>query len=223
MLHAYFQPTNHHAHTHIHTHTCTYTYMHMTHTHTHTHKPIGPQITIKSSIASYLASKRTMDSSIWSSNLKVLWKVSCVGWCFSGANMWRSVFLKQTGERLRQTHEGTFRWSRHRREDALLKQARERTRDGRFFVNDTHVLVRLSLCSWSAFAGLHRRATPLMLDGNHTLKGSEYGSRGKECSALFMNTWSAHPSIGKPFAWVFWSTIRMCVCAQVCVMAKGWC
>lgn len=142
----------------------------------------------------------------WSGNLRALWKVICVD-----------------GVLLGQTRAVPFSWSGPRREDALLKQARERTRDGRFFVNDTHVLVRLSLCSWSAFAGLHRRATPLMLDGNHTLKGSEYGSRGKECSALFMNTWSAHPSIGKPFAWVFWSTIRMCVCAQVCVMAKGWC
>jgi hypothetical protein len=27
--------------------------------------------------------------------LKVLWRVTCVGWCFAGANTW-SVFLKWT-------------------------------------------------------------------------------------------------------------------------------
>jgi hypothetical protein len=32
----------------------------------------------------------------WSGSLRVLSKVSCVRWCFAGANMWRSVFLKQT-------------------------------------------------------------------------------------------------------------------------------
>jgi len=54
---------------------------------------------------------------------------------------------------LEQIHEGTFHWSRHRREDVLLKQACERTRDERFFANDTHVLVLLTLCSWAAFVG----------------------------------------------------------------------
>ena len=42
---------------------------------------------------------------------------------------------------LRQTCEGVFHRSRHRREDVLLKQAHERTCDERFFANDTHVLV----------------------------------------------------------------------------------
>jgi hypothetical protein len=28
--------------------------------------------------------------------LKGSWKVSCVGWCFAGANMSRNVLLKQT-------------------------------------------------------------------------------------------------------------------------------
>ena len=32
----------------------------------------------------------------WSGNFRVLWRVSCVGWCFPGANIWRSVFLKWT-------------------------------------------------------------------------------------------------------------------------------
>ena len=32
----------------------------------------------------------------WSGILWFLWKVSCVGWCFAAANMWRSVFPKQT-------------------------------------------------------------------------------------------------------------------------------
>jgi hypothetical protein len=43
------------------------------------------------------------------------------------------------GERLRQIHEGTFPRSRHRRKDALLKQAHERTCDG-FFANGMHVI-----------------------------------------------------------------------------------
>jgi hypothetical protein len=56
-------------------------------------------------------------------------------------------------DRLRQTREGTFHWSRHRREDALLKQASEGIRDEGFFVNDTHVFVHFTLFSWAAFVG----------------------------------------------------------------------
>lgn len=52
-----------------------------------------------------------------------------------------------TGERLRQTHEGTFGGSRHRRKDVLIKQACERTCDKGFFANNRHVLVCLTLCS----------------------------------------------------------------------------
>ena len=52
-----------------------------------------------------------------------------------------------TGERLRQTPEGTFHCGRHRRENVLLKQAREGTRDEGFFANDTHVLVCLRMHS----------------------------------------------------------------------------
>jgi len=58
-----------------------------------------------------------------------------------------------TGERLRQTHEGMLRWSRHRREDVLLKQARERTGDEGSCVNDMNVLVCHTLCNWAAFVG----------------------------------------------------------------------
>jgi hypothetical protein len=52
-----------------------------------------------------------------------------------------------TGERLRQIHEGMFSWSRHRRKDVLLKQARERTHGEGFFINHMLVLVHLTLCS----------------------------------------------------------------------------
>jgi hypothetical protein len=52
-----------------------------------------------------------------------------------------------TGERLRQTHEGRFCWSRHGREDVLLKQARERPRDEGFFADVMYVLVRFTLYS----------------------------------------------------------------------------
>ena len=48
-----------------------------------------------------------------------------------------------TGKRLRQTREGTFHWSRHRREDVLLKQAREKRSDEGFFANNMHVLVHM--------------------------------------------------------------------------------
>ena len=52
-----------------------------------------------------------------------------------------------TGERLRQPHEGTFGHSRHRRKHVLLKQARERARDEGFLVADTHVSACLTLHS----------------------------------------------------------------------------
>ena len=58
----------------------------------------------------------------------------------------------ETGKRLRQTPEGTFRLSRYRREDVLLKLARERTGDKGFFAN-THELVHHILCSYIPFGG----------------------------------------------------------------------
>ena len=64
-----------------------------------------------------------------SGNLRVLWRVTCVGWCFAWANI-EGVFPEvNTGERLRQTHEGTFDWSRRRRKCVLIIQAHERTSD----------------------------------------------------------------------------------------------
>jgi hypothetical protein len=63
-----------------------------------------------------------------------------------------------TGERLRQTCEGTFGWSRHRRQDVLLKQACERTCDG-FIANDTLGLVCLTLSSWAPFVGTPQKET----------------------------------------------------------------
>jgi hypothetical protein len=62
------------------------------------------------------------------------------GWFFAEENMWR-----------------VFSWSRHRREDVLLKQACERTCDGTFFANNANVLVHLTLCRWAAFVGTRER------------------------------------------------------------------
>ena len=88
--------------------------------------------------------------------LRVLWKSSCVGWGFAGANPWRKVLLKwtqvwkaeadscrnvcwsSTGERL-------FCWSKH-----------ERTRGVRFFTNDTRVLAALHFVVELHVLGLHR-------------------------------------------------------------------
>ena len=39
------------------------------------------------------------------------------------------------------------------KEDVLLKQARERTRDEGLFANNTHILVILTWHSWAAFVG----------------------------------------------------------------------
>jgi hypothetical protein len=90
-----------------------------------------------------------------SGNLRVLWKVGWMVFCW-GKHVKECFPEVDTGERIRQTHEGTFHWSRHRRENALLKQARERTHDEGFVTKDTHVLVHLTLHSWDALAGLHR-------------------------------------------------------------------
>jgi hypothetical protein len=90
----------------------------------------------------------------WSGNLRVLWEVRCIGWCFAGANTQRSALLKWTqvkGCLLKQTCAGTFHWSRHRWKDVLLKQACERTSDEEFLANNTHVLVHLTLHSWALF------------------------------------------------------------------------
>lgn len=71
------------------------------------------------------------------------------------------VLLWQTGgmfpysghrcERLRLTGEGMFPSDRHRREDVLLKQAHERTRDEGDFAHNMHVLVRLTLRTRAVF------------------------------------------------------------------------
>ena len=70
-----------------------------------------------------------------------------VGWCFAGANMWRNISLKWSQVwKTKADCEGTFHWSRHRREDALLKQAREKTCDQRIFVwSVLHWVVELHL------------------------------------------------------------------------------
>jgi hypothetical protein len=61
-----------------------------------------------------------------------------------------------TGERLKQTCEGMFLWSRHRREGVLLKQAHERRRDEGICANDMHVLVCLTCSIELHLSGLHR-------------------------------------------------------------------
>ena len=63
-----------------------------------------------------------------------------------------------TGERLRENHEGTFHWSRHRRKVVLLKQACERTCDVWRYINRTQrtvtkaelgLLIELAIqCLW---------------------------------------------------------------------------
>ena len=58
-----------------------------------------------------------------------------------------------TGERLRQTGEWTFNWSSHRKKDALVMQACERTHSERFFARDTQVLICLKLCCWAPLVG----------------------------------------------------------------------
>jgi hypothetical protein len=68
---------------------------------------------------------------------QLCWMVFCWGKHFAEAD---------TGEKLRQTCEGTFGWSRHRWKDVLLKQACERTRDEGVFANNTHGLFCLTLC-----------------------------------------------------------------------------
>jgi len=53
-----------------------------------------------------------------------------------------------TGERLGQTREGAFSWSRHRRKDVLLKQACERTRDEGVFANEPHACISALFMTW---------------------------------------------------------------------------
>lgn len=84
---------------------------------------------------------------MWSENLRVLGQL--VGWM---------VAL---------THEGTFRWSSHRRKDIILKGAHERDCDEEFFANNMNVLVCLTLCSWPAFVqaaqqGMHQKTFLVM-------------------------------------------------------------
>ena len=61
-----------------------------------------------------------------SGNLRLLWKVSWMVFCW-GKHVKERLAQVDTGERLRQTHEKTLGWSRHKWKDVLLKQAHERT------------------------------------------------------------------------------------------------
>jgi hypothetical protein len=81
---------------------------------------------------------------------QLCWMVFC--W---GKHMKECFSKVDTDERLRQTGEGTFHWSRHRREDVLFMQTCERTRDEGLFANDTHVLVHLALHSELHLLGCH--------------------------------------------------------------------
>jgi len=88
---------------------------------------------------------------VWSENLRVLQKVSCVGHRLlgqtrEGVSSWIQHKWKDVS--LRQTHEGTFHWSRHKWKDVPLKQACERTRDEGLFANDTHVFIGLPYILW---------------------------------------------------------------------------
>jgi hypothetical protein len=87
-----------------------------------------------------------------SRNIRDLWKV---GWMvfFRGKHMKDCCINEDTGERLKQTYEGTFSWSRHERKDVLLRKACERTHDEGFFANSTHVLISKTFC-WCASAFL---------------------------------------------------------------------
>lgn len=76
------------------------------------------------------------DSVPGSGNLRVLWKVSCVGRCFAEADRWRSVSLKWTQVK------GCF-----------ATETCERTRDEGFFVI-THVLVCLTCIIVRHLSGL---------------------------------------------------------------------
>jgi hypothetical protein len=88
-------------------------------------------------------------------NLRVLWRVSCDGWGFAGADTWKCFPEVDTGESLRQTCEGMFSWCRHRTKNVLLNQARERTLKNR---STLHCIVELHL------SGLHReKHTPKSL------------------------------------------------------------
>ena len=76
---------------------------------------------------------------VWCGNMvslesQLCWMVFC--W---GKHVKKCFPEVDTGERLRQTHEGMFCWSRHRRKDVLLKQACGRTWNEGFFVNNMHV------------------------------------------------------------------------------------
>jgi hypothetical protein len=63
-----------------------------------------------------------------------------MGFCWS-KHVQGCLAEADTGERLRQTLEGTFCWSSHRRERVLLKQAHKRTHEEGFFTKDMHLLV----------------------------------------------------------------------------------
>ena len=72
--------------------------------------------------------------------IQLYWMVFC--WGKHVKECFPAVY---TGKGLRQSREWTFLWSRHRREDVLLKQIHEITRDKGFFANSTHMLVHLTL------------------------------------------------------------------------------
>ena len=88
----------------------------------------------------------------WSGNLWFLWKVSCVGCCFAGANRW-SVFLKQTQEK------GCFAkvdtWRNVSQKQTHVKGCFAKASSRRTITNDVRVLVCLT-CVELHLAWLHR-------------------------------------------------------------------
>jgi hypothetical protein len=98
---------------------------------------------------------RTVFIVSWSRNLRVLWKDSC-SWCFFFSPLGQFCEV-DTGERVRQTWEGKFHWSRYRKNDVLLKQEHKRTRDWGFFANSRHILVTLHWVVKLYLLGLHRK------------------------------------------------------------------
>jgi hypothetical protein len=75
------------------------------------------------------------------------------GCCFSGANTCIVCSCSWHRWNAKQTLEGTLLEAGIKWRNVLLKQACERTSDEWLFSSYTHVLVRLTLCSWAAFVG----------------------------------------------------------------------
>lgn len=89
-----------------------------------------------------------------------------------------------TDERLRQTREGTFCRSRHRRGEVLLKPSRERTCEEGFFANDTHVFVHHFVVDLH-LSGVHRekRTTELLCSAAVSCHFCALGLMGRVMSA----------------------------------------